>query len=264
MATKHSKSSKQTQPQSPAAADFMAGKLMACRTLKVLSELPDAGNGGSASIWADYRSDTQYTVQANPVGDDLRALLAHPELIDGYGAAMTHACAALFELDEGREMAEDLARAPYEACRTDKPFKDSDYDGNFEAPPLYEQLGIAPPADAAIAAPAADWRAHALQVLSEVDGLITDADQIDESGLLCKSLLRRARELLGEIKPQLADEPAYDADTVMDDFFELQALVAGASAVEDAPRGFKVLTEFSAKFLKDAIHVIDEAEATDA
>ena len=370
----------------PAAATFMAGKLMACKTLKVLSELPNAGNGGPESIWADFLSDTQYTEQANPVADDIEALVNRPDLIDGYGAALTHAIAALFDIDDGVEMAEGIARAPYEACRTDRRFKDGtagDGEGNFAAPTLYEQLAIAPPAlarvggksrvrveaapgakfaealallpdfiekvrnvtvgssdkadwatinalmaglepiletgtflflegdlelhadqigvllymldesipaaarqaplfqdversidkirglisgyrslgDASIAAPAADmepWRAHALQALTEVDNLIYAANEIGTCGLLCNRILRFAGPELEELKGDVTN-PDHTPHCAIDWFYDLQALLAGVAAVEDAPRGTKIMMLQAVKLLDEAIEVFDNA-----
>jgi hypothetical protein len=256
----------------PAAANFMAGKLMACKTLKALAECPGSGDGGPVSIWANFRSETRYTEQANPVGDDMRILLERPELIDGYGAAMTHAIASNFLAEEGREMAEDLARTPYEACRTDMPFKygkAGDFD-NLSAPPLDAQAqGIARPiTHAPIAAPGPatqahgasgepDWRAHAARVLADVEQLASDALEIGETGLTSHFLLWIARdEKIEEVKESLGD-PANDAGSMIDGFLSLQALFEGAGALADAPRGLKLLCEHAAKLLDEEEDVLD-------
>jgi hypothetical protein len=127
-----------------------------------------------------------------------------------------------------------------------------------------------PPADAAIASPGlssqaggasgeSDWRAYAARVLAEVEQLTNDAVDIGETGLKCKYLLWLAQESIEEARAIVTD-PAQDASDANGGFYFLEALVAGAAAVSDAPPGLKILAERAAKLLDDATDVMEAME----
>lgn len=116
---------------SPEKHSFMKGKaLAAAMALKTTGE----GGGGSRDIVTDFLPDGESIPQDNFTRKYLQILLASPELLGGFSAALTHMLEEGF--DQASGIAECVAVTSYEACHS---HIGDDYN-RFTAPPLQAQL----------------------------------------------------------------------------------------------------------------------------
>lgn len=90
---------------------FMSGKsLLAAMLERALA----TESGGASSMFAAYRSDTEFVEQADFVKADLLRLVEDPSLIDGYSAAL---CEVLSEATLDGVTSDCITAATFEACR---------------------------------------------------------------------------------------------------------------------------------------------------
>ena len=115
----------------PEKQSFMKGKALASA---MVLETKGEGGGGSRDIVTDFRPDGESIPQDNFTRKYLQVLLASPELLGVFSAALTHMLEEGF--DQASGIAECVAETSYEACHS---HIGDDYN-RFTAPPLQAQL----------------------------------------------------------------------------------------------------------------------------